>query len=79
MFCQNVRLVFPSHLVTQPVVYRMGREFDLATNIRRANVANDHGWVVLELQGPEEDVLRALRWVRDLGVSVELLDGELPD
>lgn len=76
---QNVRIIFPPSLVTEPIVYQMGKEFEIATNIRRANVTKDEGWVILELQGPEEDVQRAIRWARDKGVIVELLPEALPE
>ncbi len=79
MIRQNVRIVFPPALVTEPIIYQLGREFGVATNIRRANVTKDQGWVTLELQGREEDVERALRWARERGVTVELLPGVLPD
>lgn len=76
---QNVRIVFPPSLVTEPIVYQLGKEFGIATNIRRANVTKDEGWVILELQGPEEDVEGAIQWAQEKGVTVELLPGELKD
>jgi len=48
---QRVRFTFPTHLIKEPVIWRLGRNFDLVTNIRRADVAEDRGWVILELEG----------------------------
>lgn len=73
------RLTFSPSNVTEPVVYRLGSEFGVVTNIRRANVSKDSGWVVLELQGSEEDVERAVAWAREKGVLVEPLSGDIPD
>lgn len=79
MVRQNVRIVFPPTLVTEPIVYQLSKQFEIATNIRRANVTKDEGWVILELQGPEEDVQRAIKWAKDRGVTVDLLPETLPE
>ena len=68
-----LRLTFTAENVSEPIVYRMGREFALATNIRRANVTGDHGWVELELVGEDDDMQQAMQWATDKGVSVELV------
>ena len=46
---QRVKFTFEKNLVKQPVIYELGRKFKLVTNIRRADVGDDVGWVVLEL------------------------------
>ena len=74
---QYLRLTYPSTLVDKPIIYRLGREFGLVTNILRANVSKDEGWVALELQGDDADLQRAVDWARNKGVVVESLDGDL--
>jgi L-aspartate semialdehyde sulfurtransferase ferredoxin len=74
MSSQNLRVTFPPQLVTEPIVYQLGRQFDLATNIRRANVTKDRGWVIVELQGEEKEISRAVEWARSRGVTVDLLE-----
>ncbi len=69
----RVKLTFPEHLIRQPVIARMVREFDVMPNIRRANVEETVGWMVCELGGDEEAVERAIEWLRDLGVQVDRL------
>ncbi|MDP8991729.1 MAG: NIL domain-containing protein [Actinomycetota bacterium] len=69
----RVKLTFPEHLIKQPVVARMVREFDVMPNIRRANVEETVGWMVCELGGEEEAVERAIEWLVDLGVQVDRL------
>ena len=69
----RVKLTFPEHLIKQPVVARMVREFDVMPNIRRANVEETVGWMVCELGGDEEAVERAIEWLVDLGVQVDRL------
>ncbi|HEX2063163.1 MAG TPA: NIL domain-containing protein [Acidimicrobiales bacterium] len=69
----RVRLTFPEHLIKQPIIARMVREFDVMPNIRRANVEETVGWMVCELGGDDEAVERAILWLHDLGVQVDRL------
>ncbi len=72
----RIRFTYPPDLVSQPVIYSMGKQFGLVTNIRRANLTRDRGWVILEIQGDSDDIERALAWAREQGVRVERVDPE---
>jgi len=69
----RVKLTFPEHLIRQPIIARLVREFDVMPNIRRANVEEHVGWMVCELGGENKAVERAVDWLRDLGVQVDRL------
>ena len=69
----RVKLTFPEHLIRQPVIARLVREFDVMPNIRRANVEETVGWMVLEIGGEDDTVDHALEWLADQGVEVDLL------
>lgn len=73
MTTTRVRLTFPEHLITQPVLARMVREHDVMPNIRRAKVEETVGWIVCELAGERVAVEGAIRWLRDVGVEVDHL------
>ncbi|MDP9386648.1 MAG: NIL domain-containing protein [Actinomycetota bacterium] len=73
MSTPRVRLTFPEHLITQPVLARLTREFDVMPNIRRANVEESVGWIVCELGGDRAAVERGIAWLRELGVQVDRL------
>ncbi|MDO8532837.1 MAG: NIL domain-containing protein [Dehalococcoidia bacterium] len=73
----RVRFTFPQNLVTEPVIWYLGKHFEVVTNIRRAEVKESTGWVILELEGKEEEVQRGLRWVREQGVRVDLVTGDI--
>lgn len=73
----RLRLTFPEHLVTQPVLGRLTREFDVLPNIRRAQVEESSGWVICELAGDDEDVDAAEDWLMNLGVQVDRLHDPL--
>ena len=75
MATARVRLTFPEHLITQPVLARMMRQYDVEPNIRRANVEEKVGWIVCELAGERGSVEDAIAWLRETGVEVDRLGG----
>ncbi len=74
---QRVRVTFPPALITQPLIYNMGRQFDVITNIRRANVTRDRGWVILEISGDTAEIERAVAWALAQGVRVDPIEGDI--
>ncbi len=74
---RRAKFTFPTDLITQPVIFDLGRNFQLVTNIRRADVREDVGWVVLELEGEEEEIERGLNWVTSIGVRVDPVSGDV--
>jgi L-aspartate semialdehyde sulfurtransferase ferredoxin len=73
----RVRLTFPPELITEPVIYKVGRLHNVVTNIRRANVTAETGWVVLEITGEPDELERAVDYLRNIRVQVEPVEGDL--
>ena len=73
----RVYLTFPSELIQDPIVYQLGKDFDVITNIRRADVTTNWGWVALELEGKEENLERGLAWLREKGIKVDPIDRDV--
>ncbi|MQG20937.1 MAG: FeS-binding protein [SAR202 cluster bacterium] len=71
------RFTFPQDLVTEPIIYNLGRNFELITNIRRANVTDDQGWVILELEGDQDEIERGIAWVTENKVRVDPISGDV--
>lgn len=69
----TVRLTYRGDTRNDPVIYRMGQDYKVVTNIRRADVGNDTGWVELDLDGEQAEIERALEFCRSRGLSVEQL------
>jgi ABC-type methionine transport system ATPase subunit len=67
-------LTLPERLADQPVIHTLGSRFDLVTNIRRASIEDRTGWVILELEGSEQAMEEALRWLAEQQVRVERID-----
>ena len=49
------------------------RKFDVEPNIRRADVEEHRGWIVCELDGEAPQVEAAVDWLRQEGITVDLL------
>ena len=64
-------LMYPSRLITRPVVYELGKNFELITNVRQASVTPEVGIVSLEIEGEREQIKEAIAWLEELGVKVE--------
>ncbi|MBT9159014.1 MAG: NIL domain-containing protein [Dehalococcoidia bacterium] len=73
---RGVMFTFPTEMIREPIIYNLGRRFDVVTNIRRADVSEDKGWVVLELEGKEEDIEQGIAWVVTKGVRVDPVIGD---
>ena len=74
---QRVKFTFHQELITLPIIYELGKQFSVVTNIRRADVTEDRGWVVLELDGELEEIERVLDWVAAKGVRVDPVQGDI--
>lgn len=73
----RVKLTFPKDKVQEPIIYLLGKNYDVVTNIRRADVTDDRGWVIMEVEGAESDIERGLQWVKERGVRVDPVGGDV--
>jgi len=74
---KQVTLIFPQHLIKEPVVYMMAKEYEVIPNIRRAKVTESVGEVTLELEGSEEGLKKAVAFLEKKGVKVEPVVGDI--
>ena len=77
MGVKRVRFTFPEELIREPIIYRLGHEFRVITNIRMADVDEHTGWVILELEGDPDEIERSLRWAEAQGVRVDPITGDV--
>tara|TARA_Y100000758_G_scaffold223215_1_gene161188 strand:+ start:440 stop:682 length:243 start_codon:yes stop_codon:yes gene_type:complete len=77
MATQRVKLTFPDDLVVRPIIYELGRDFDIIPNIRRADIRDYEGWVILELDGMVTEIEKGLMWIDSIGIRVDLLSGDV--
>ena len=77
MGMKRVKFTYEREMIKRPIISEMSRKFDILTNIRRADVREDMGWVVLELTGEEDEIAAGLDWVTEVGVRVDPVSGDV--
>jgi L-aspartate semialdehyde sulfurtransferase ferredoxin len=68
---------FPEELVDRPMIYEIIKEFDVVPSIRRANVEDHSGWVILEINGNQEQLDGAINYFEGLGCTVNRMEGDV--
>jgi hypothetical protein len=75
MATARLHLTYPARLMSEPVVHRLGADFGLVVNIRRANLEEDRGgWMILEVEGDESSIASAVRWLAERGLQVDRIE-----
>ena len=77
MSTKRIKFTFPQDMVKRPVIYELSKNYQIVTNIRRADVRDDMGWVILELEGQEDVITEGLKWVVSTGVRVDPIAGDV--
>jgi len=77
MASMRIHLTFPGELVKEPVIYNLGKKFNIVTNIRRANIEEKSGWVVLEITGLKEELEKGIKYLESQGVQVKPISGDV--
>ncbi len=72
-----LHLIFPEEQIKKPVIYRMAIKHNVIPNIRRANVTEKTGEVVLELSGKKENLEAAIKYLKRLKIKVEPITGDV--
>ena len=67
----RIKFTFVEQLIKEPIIWKLAKEFDIITNIRRADVTDERGWVILELEGDQDEIERGIDWVREQNVRVD--------
>src|SRR6476646_8790470 len=65
----NLELNATGELVRQPIIWRLGKLFNVVTNIRRARVTDDYGFVLLQIEGSVDEVKSATDYLASLGLT----------
>ncbi|TMA54852.1 MAG: FeS-binding protein [Deltaproteobacteria bacterium] len=67
-------LTYPPALIKEPIIYLLVKKFEVITNIRGANVSNEMGLLALEMEGTQQEIDRAVAWLRAQGIRVEPIE-----
>jgi len=70
----KVHITFPEGRIKEPIIYQIGQEYKVVTNIRRADVTEKTGWMDVELVGDAGEIDRAVAALKRKGVKVDLIE-----
>ena len=79
MVKRQVMFTFPQEQLKEPIIFNLSRQFQIVTNILRADITDNKGWMILELEGDSEEIEQGITWVTTRGVRVEPANGEVDE
>lgn len=65
---------FPEDKIREPIIYQIGREYSIVTDVRRADVRDTTGWADVELSGDIAEIERAIAGLRAKGCVVDPIE-----
>jgi ABC-type methionine transport system ATPase subunit len=68
---QVIRLVYPSSMLSVPVINQLIRKYNLTVNILRAQIGGENRWIEIQLAGNLVIIEEAISWLRSQGIEVE--------
>jgi len=67
LFC-----TFPQELISEPIIsHTLGEKFGVVPNIRAASITDTLALVVVEIEGSEAQIDKAVGYLKERGVKVE--------
>jgi len=73
----RVKFTFPPDQIKEPIIWEVGKRFDLVTNIRRADITAEVAWATLELEGEQKDLDDGITWVTERGIRVDPVEDSI--
>jgi L-aspartate semialdehyde sulfurtransferase ferredoxin len=74
MFTKKIVIRYTPDAVEQPVIYQLVKQYNLVFNILKARIfPRREGVIVLELSGLKENFDHGIRYLKDMGLTVEPL------
>ncbi len=75
---KRLTLTFPKRTIHIPITYRLAKDFNVAANIFRAQVAPDQvGKLLVELSGDIDQLDEAIEWLQANNIGVSLVNREI--
>ncbi|MGB3765674.1 MAG: NIL domain-containing protein [Phormidesmis sp.] len=75
---KRLTLTFPKRTIHMPITYRLAKDFNVAANIFRAQVAPDQvGKLLVELSGDIDQLDEAIEWLQANHIGVSQVNREI--
>ncbi|MBE0449081.1 MAG: 4Fe-4S binding protein [Actinobacteria bacterium] len=68
---KKIVLHFPEESIEKPVTYHLVKDFDLMPNILRARIDENEGTLVMDLEGPAEQIKKGIAFLQDQNIGVQ--------
>ena len=71
MATKRVILNFLEDSAAQPIIFNLGQQFNITTNIVRADMTESGGTILVEIEGAAQDIEEGLEFAISRGVRIE--------
>ena len=71
MVKRRLLFTYPAELIREPIIFNLGEQYGIKTNIHSADISEDRGWVVLEIEGEETAIEEGIAWATSRGMRVD--------
>lgn len=68
---RRVMLSYTEETIAEPIIYTISQQFNLVANIRRADLGEDRGWIIVDFEGKQKNIDEAISWAISRGVRVD--------
>jgi len=73
----KLKLIYPEDKIKEPILSKVCKSFNIEINIRKANVQESIGWLELEFIGKDEEIKKAMDFLKENGIEVLFLEGQI--
>ena len=67
----KAELTFSSELKDEPIICNLCKKFDIILNIVEASFSTATGWSILILEGSQDELEKAFKYLENSGVRIE--------
>ncbi|GIK53954.1 FeS-binding protein [bacterium] len=67
---RKLTMSFPQKLIREPILHNISMKFGVVFNISRANVNDEMGYLELSLEGTDEALDQAIKYLSERGVTI---------
>lgn len=68
---KKIVLHFPEESIEKPLTYHLVKDFDLVPNILRAQIDENEGTLVMDLEGKRDQIEKGIAFLREQNVGVQ--------
>ena len=73
---KQIYCTFPKEQIGEPILYTLGQKFKVVPNIRGATINDQMGIVLLEIEGEEPEIEKAIVYLRERKVRVDTVQSK---